>query len=399
MTDPLGQSQVLPYLIGLSQKGHHFHLVSCEKPDRMVQWGDDIKALCITHSIQWHPLPYHQGIPFVSGWRNVRAMRKKAFSLARQETFDWVHCRSYLAGLVGQKLTKRKGIKFLFDMRGFWADERAESGLWPQAKWLYRLLYRFFKRKEKELIANAHHIVVLTAKAKEVLWEKYQNPEPKTQNIKLKTSVIPCCADFAHFPLQTPPKKQAAKQALGLSTDALVVSYLGSLGTWYLPKQMMQFFALFAQKHPHAHLLVITQDDPQVIYSLANELQIPFTKILIKSASRQAVPNLLMTSDVGLMFIQPSFAKTASSPTKMAEYLAMGIPLIANEGVGDVTEQLRAMGGGLIVADPFSIPSLQTAIAAYSPSHFLAESIRNKAQAIFNLSRGVQAYDAIFKNE
>lgn len=395
MTDPLGQSQVLPYLIGLSQKGHRFHLISCEKPERMLRWGDDIKALCITHSIQWHPLPYHQGVPVLSGWRNAHAIQRKAFSLAKKESFDWVHCRSYLAGLVGQKLTKRKGIKFLFDMRGFWADERAESGLWPQEKWLYRLLYRYFKRKEKKLIRDAHHIVVLTAKAKEAL--KKQHPQPRTPNIELRTSVIPCCADFDHFPLQTPPKKQAAKQALRLPTDALVVSYLGSLGTWYLPKQMMQFFALFAQKHPHAHLLVITQDDRQVIYSLANELQIPFTKILIKSASREAVPHLLMASDLGLMFIQPSFAKTASSPTKMAEYLAMGIPLIANEGVGDVTEQLRATGGGLIVTDPFSIPSLQKAVVQYQQAHFSATSIRQKAATPFSLAKGVAAYDEIYQ--
>ena len=30
MTDPLGQSQVLPYLAGLSKKGFRFHLISFE---------------------------------------------------------------------------------------------------------------------------------------------------------------------------------------------------------------------------------------------------------------------------------------------------------------------------------------------------------------------------------
>ena len=33
MTDPLGQSQVIPYLQGLSKKGFQFYLLSCEKPE------------------------------------------------------------------------------------------------------------------------------------------------------------------------------------------------------------------------------------------------------------------------------------------------------------------------------------------------------------------------------
>jgi len=34
MTDPLGQSQVIPYLIGLSQKGYVITIISCEKEDK-----------------------------------------------------------------------------------------------------------------------------------------------------------------------------------------------------------------------------------------------------------------------------------------------------------------------------------------------------------------------------
>ena len=35
MTDPLGQSQVLPYILGLNKKGYQFTLVSFEKPERL----------------------------------------------------------------------------------------------------------------------------------------------------------------------------------------------------------------------------------------------------------------------------------------------------------------------------------------------------------------------------
>ncbi len=36
MTDPLGQSQVLPYICGLAKHGYTFTLISCEKPQRFA---------------------------------------------------------------------------------------------------------------------------------------------------------------------------------------------------------------------------------------------------------------------------------------------------------------------------------------------------------------------------
>ena len=36
MTDPLGQSQVLPYLIGLTKEGYQFTILSFEKKERFI---------------------------------------------------------------------------------------------------------------------------------------------------------------------------------------------------------------------------------------------------------------------------------------------------------------------------------------------------------------------------
>jgi glycosyltransferase involved in cell wall biosynthesis len=39
----------------------------------------------------------------------------------------------------------------------------------------------------------------------------------------------------------------------------------------------------------------------------------------------------------------------AASPTKLAECFAEGIPVICNDGVGDVAEQIQQLGAGVIV--------------------------------------------------
>ena len=57
MTDPLGQSQVIPYLAGLSQLGYRFTIVSCEKKARFQKNREHIAALLAKHDIAWTPLP------------------------------------------------------------------------------------------------------------------------------------------------------------------------------------------------------------------------------------------------------------------------------------------------------------------------------------------------------
>src|SRR5215218_3698063 len=75
MTDPLGQSQVLPYLNGLSKTGKYkFVLVSFEKAKNFAQLGAFIKAYCQKAGIIWHPLSYTAKPPVWSTFKDVQRM-------------------------------------------------------------------------------------------------------------------------------------------------------------------------------------------------------------------------------------------------------------------------------------------------------------------------------------
>ena len=63
------------------------------------------------------------------------------------------------------------------------------------------------------------------------------------------------------------------------------------------------------------------------------------------------MPHLHRTGDAGLAFIKPSLSKSASSPTKAAEYLAAGLPVITNRGIGDLDEIICAEGAGVAVTE------------------------------------------------
>jgi len=110
MTDPLGQSQVLPYLCGLSAKGYKITLLSCEKPQRYEKYKQDITAICNKADINWQPLMYTATPPVLSTIKDVRNLTQTAYVLHREHRFKIVHCRSYISALIGLQMKKEFGI-------------------------------------------------------------------------------------------------------------------------------------------------------------------------------------------------------------------------------------------------------------------------------------------------
>ena len=151
LTDPLGGSQVLPYLRELAYRGHRITVLSCEKSDRLAMGGEDVAQQCAGAGIVWRALSYHQSPPVVSTLYDLARMQIEAARLQRSRPFDLVHCRSYLPALAGLSLKHRFGLPFVFDMRGFWPEERVESGDWKLANPLFRAVFSFFKNREKIL--------------------------------------------------------------------------------------------------------------------------------------------------------------------------------------------------------------------------------------------------------
>jgi hypothetical protein len=144
----------------------------------------------------------------VSKFYDALQMRRKAVALQKREGFSMVHCRSYISADVGLYLKKRFGIKFFFDMRGFWADEK-KDGSWDVSKPLYRRIYQYYKAREAQYLQNADYIISLTHAGKKEMsrWPSF-NPQVPLQ-------VIPCCADMDHFSLTSAAQRQEGRQLVG----------------------------------------------------------------------------------------------------------------------------------------------------------------------------------------
>ena len=391
MTDPLGQSQVLPYLTGLSAKGWNITLISAEKEERSAV-VDTIQEICDGSSIDWRPINYTKKPPVFSTFRDVRTITQLAYQLHKTKMFSIIHCRSYISALVGLKMKKKFGVKFLFDMRGFWADERIEGDIWNPSNPLFKGIYNYFKKKERQFFAKADYTISLTEKAKLIIHKEITKSE-------IPIEVIPCCADTEHFSEDNTNDQiiEKLKYDLGLNSSDKVMAYIGSLGTWYMLDEMLFFYKFLIKKYPKFKFLFLTLDDPKMITQKCEDLSIPIYKIIVTSSSRAQLPNYMRLIDCSIFFIRPSFSKQASSPTKMGELMSMGIPVIANDGVGDSTELIQKYKAGVLV-DLEEENSFENAVNNFDNLLNLSKSeIRKGALDFFSLEGGVEKYHNIYK--
>jgi glycosyltransferase involved in cell wall biosynthesis len=393
MTDPLGQSQVIPYLKGLSKRGYKISIISCEKKDRFAQHKQLIKDLLKVSDIDWHPVPYSSLPSILSKRFNLAAINKKAITICKMQKTDLVHCRSYMASLIGLKLKKRFGIKFIFDMRGFWADERIDGNIWSMDNFIHKRIYHFFKKKEIEFLLNADYTISLTQNAKDEIlsWKELKGKQIPIQ-------VIPCYLELFSEKNINPELKNKLKTNLKISDSDFVMSYLGSIGTWYMLDEMFDFFLCLLEKKENSKFLIITSDDPNSIYSLANKKNIPSDKIIITEAKRKEVPLFLSLSDISIYFIKPLFSKKASSPTKTAEIMGMGIPIITNTGIGDSDRIIADSKAGIMVREFNAIEYFKVINEIDVILKTDKENIVKKADHYFSLSNGINLYDNVYKS-
>jgi glycosyltransferase involved in cell wall biosynthesis len=312
MTDPLGESQVLPYLCGLSAKGHKIHLISFEKKQRFL--SDESRILCIIEksNIEWIPLSYTARPPVISTLWDIYRLSRKVNALIKNTKVEIIHCRSYISALIGLSIKRKKKIPFVFDMRGFWADERVDGKIWNLKNPLFRWVYQYFKKKEKQFFTESDHIISLTQAGKEEIL-KMNLPGVSDEKI----TVIPCCTDFNLFcPATDLKQKENTRKELEIPVNKTVISYLGSFGTWYMAEEMLDFFKCLLTKFPDAIFMLISRDDPAKIMDLVISKNIHPSSIRIRTATRQEVPTLLSISDATLFFINPVFLKRPVLPQK-----------------------------------------------------------------------------------
>jgi glycosyltransferase involved in cell wall biosynthesis len=343
MTDPLGQSQVLPYICGLSQKGYRYTLLSCEKPERYATHRATIEKICLENHIDWQPIMYTKKPPVLSTIWDVITLQKKAYNLHKKIKFSLTHCRGYISSLIGLSLRRRHGVPFLFDMRGFWADERIDGEIWNIKNPFYKFVYKFFKKQELSFFNDSDVTISLTQKGKEEIksWENIK------KNIDIE--VIPCCADMELFDFKkiNEERKQFFKQKYNIQQNDYILIYIGNFSTVYKFNEVLKVYKSIRKENLK---FIICSHEPIDTFNLflsKNDL-IDDNQIYYDSLNRIDIPSVLSIADYSIFFCKEGFSRKATSPTRLAEILGCGLKVIINNGIGDTKELIESNALGFV---------------------------------------------------
>jgi glycosyltransferase involved in cell wall biosynthesis len=384
LDDPLVHTQVVAYLAGLSARGHVIHLLTFETGRLPRRRRRRLRAQLAARGVSWHGLRYHQRPSLPATLYDVLRGVVVSACLMRRHRLDVLHARSHVPAAIGLIASLLVPLGLLFDIRGLMAEENVDAGRWRARS----LAFRLTKLVERTAIRRAAAAVVLTERARVLL---FGADDPRV-------SVIPCCVDITLAGVDGGSRRRI-RERLELA-DRPVLIYVGKVSGWYLQREMVEFFARARRAMPGLHFVVLSQSDPSIVLEEFARFGLPETAYTIAEVEPAEVAAYLAAADAAIAFIRPCRSKLSSSPTKIGEYLAGGLPVITGAGIGDVDALLAEFDVG-VVLESFEPACLQRGVRQLrsrmaEPGH--AERCRRAAAQRLSLSGvGIARYDDVYR--
>jgi glycosyltransferase involved in cell wall biosynthesis len=394
LREPLVQTQVLPYLRELKLEGIDVSLLTFE-PNGRRGWSrveeQEWLSRLESEGIQWLKLPYHKRPSALVTPYDIMRGAWLAARLSRRQKIDVLHARGHIAALMGALAKRLSGGRLLFDIRGFLPEEYTDARIWPEGGYVFRTMKRF----ERQLFSDSDAFVVLTKRASQILFPGRVDADLQGRPIE----VIPCCVDEARFEAAGKIPRAVARFKLNVEGRQVLV-YVGSFGGWYMTDEMMQFLAEAHRQDRSTYALILTQRRPEEIVERLRSLGLSDEDFFVGKVSPEDVPHYLRAADAAISFIKPCYSKLSSSPTKIAEYLASGLPVICNTGVGDLDELIETDRVGVIISE-FNAEAYKQALnqlEVLRRDETLSDRCRTSAQKRFSLKNvGGESYRRLYR--
>ena len=379
LLEPLGQSQVMSYLKGLSQD-YQITLITSENPEDMVDTHAmaSARADCEAHGINWRPKNFRHRPKLLAPAWCMFEMFWSALQAARRGDVQLIHARSYLPAAAAWAVFRLTGTPFIFDMRALWPEELITAGRLQRGSIVHKILTLL----EKLCLRDAAAVVSLTNAAVGYLRDQYP-----TELQKQRIAVIPTCADLQRFKQSDKPPSERVYGCIGTL-----------LSGWFLLDWLAAFFNTVAQKDPEARFEVITRDDAETVRAALDIDGNLCDRLSIFPSASESVHEALQKQSTSVMFFTSGTSKLGSAPTRLGEALGCGVPVVANEGVGDVADIIRQNNIGVIVKDgsEASMALVLDELGTLRSDPDLPSRCRKAAEEVFSLEAGTKAYGKLY---
>lgn len=352
IAEGIGMSQIIPVVIGLANKGWKVGIVSCEKglpPSEAQERFDEV-------GVNWTALKFGR----TGALGGVGRLIRIAIRLPRARAY---HCRGDLAAVA---VHLRSRSPFLWDVRGLWIDQKIVIGSIntnPVIIWLA-------KRLERIAANNAAAVSTLTEAVYPVLMRRH----PFLTQFH---SVIATCTDLDKFSFNA--KFPAAKKLL-LS---------GVFNNYYDIPATRAFISSFRERE---NLKVTWCHGKEAIKS---ELNVGEDEIKVMKQSD--MQSEVASSSFGLAICKQDIGDSLRGvmPTKVAEFLAVGRPVIVSKGVGDLEKLLLSTRTGVVIES--NMDFAVTGLLDLLDDEETPKRCRALAEQHFSMVNAVDTYDSIFK--
>lgn len=348
VTEGIGASQVLRYAEALASRGVPVELHTFEK----LPPSETARTRARAAGIVWYPHPFGRsgllgGLGRVA--RAALAIRGKSF----------VHARSDMAALA---TVIARTPTWIWDVRSFWIDQRIALGTAKPDS----LSERIFRRVEKLAASRSSAIVVLAATAVPVLESRFG------EGVGSKVSVIPTCVDLDLFTSRPLPPMP------------LRVLMTGTYNNYYDVPMMLDLVRQLRRLCPTELVYAGPSHGPWIseILDEADE---------VLELTHDEMPDLIRSCHLGLAVCRADagISLKASMPTKIAEFLASGRPVVVNRGLGDMDSLLEDGLAGILASPEIETTEMARQLITIVNSGDTPDRCRALAERHFSLDAAV----------
>lgn len=351
----VGSSQILPLISELSRLGLTINLLTFEKNTPSKELQDFFES----RGVSWNFRNF--------GKLGATAGLGRLLEIVRNTPeAEVVHARSDIPAVAA--LMADKG-PVLWDVRGLWSDQKA----FTTYNSLKRQLYKSARILENYSAHHAQSMSTLTRSVVPVL-------EFRNRYIPKLRTVVPTSVDLLKFAFSG----QIRKPYNGL--------YSGTFNRYYDLDKSRKFIEEFQKLHSSQ----VSWARP--IESLQSKLSAGESNIF--SSSQREMATIIPNFAYGLAICSESAGPSLKGavPTKIAEFLACGRPVVVNQGLGDFDDLFENYAAGITIpTDKSKLKDAALDLLRILNDPETPLRCRELAETHFSLKKGIESYLNLYK--
>ncbi len=178
------------------------------------------------------------------------------------------------------------------------------------------------RAEEKIAVTSVDYVICQSDEMKRYIINNYQvNPS--------QICVYRCGIDNELFKLDS-ESRIAIRAQLGIDDKDIVFIYSGGLHPWQRVGDSIEMFNIIHKEYPSTKLIILT-GDIEGAYNMLQEQNVSNIdkSIIITKLPFKDVPKYLNAADVAFLLRHNHIMNAVASPTKLAEYMGCGLPVIS----------------------------------------------------------------------